>query len=82
MALVHNIHMKRTNLVLDEHLLQTATRLLGARTYSEAVNKALKDSIDLIQARGVLSFLGKGVWEGDLSEMRDDKPVPGSKSKK
>jgi Arc/MetJ family transcription regulator len=36
--------MKRTNLVLDERLLREATRVLGARTYSGAVNTARRES--------------------------------------
>ena len=37
--------MKRTNLVLDEHLLEEAVRVLGVKTYSAAVNKALEEVI-------------------------------------
>ena len=37
--------MKRTNLVLDEQLLDQAVRLLGAKTYSAAVNTALEELI-------------------------------------
>ena len=28
----HNVHMKRTDLVLDEEILREATRVLGAKT--------------------------------------------------
>lgn len=66
--------MKRTNLVLDEELLETATRLLGAKTYSAAVNQALKEAIRSVKARGLSEFIGSGVWQGDLSQMREDKP--------
>ena len=66
------MRMKRTNLVLDEQLLDTATRLLGARTYSAAVNQALAEVIRLVQIRGMVELVGQGVWEGDLSEMRED----------
>jgi ribosomal protein S21 len=34
--------MKRTNVVLDEELLETARRVTGERTYSGAITKALK----------------------------------------
>ena len=66
--------MKRTNLVLDEQLLKTATQLLGTKTYSEAVNKALAESIRVVRIRGLTEFFGSGIWEGDLSEMRKDRP--------
>ncbi|MBI1862431.1 MAG: type II toxin-antitoxin system VapB family antitoxin [Deltaproteobacteria bacterium] len=73
--------MKRTNLVLDEELLKTATRLTGAKTYSAAVNQALRETIRTYTARGLVGFVGKGVWEGSLSEMREDRP-PKRSSKK
>jgi Arc/MetJ family transcription regulator len=64
--------MKRTNLVLDEELLQTATRLLGAKTYSAAVNHALAETIRVAKVRGLADLVGTGIWDGDLSRMRDD----------
>ena len=39
----HYIHMKRTNLVLDERVLEEATRLSGQKTYSATVMRALED---------------------------------------
>ena len=66
--------MKRTNLVLDENLLETATWLLGAKTYSATVNKALEEAIKLAKIRQLGAFIGKAVWDGNLSEMREDAP--------
>jgi hypothetical protein len=66
--------MKRANLVLDEHKLEEAKRLLGAKTYSETVNKALDEAIRIIKIRSIPQFFGKGLWKGDLSEMREDRP--------
>lgn len=65
--------MKRTNLVLDEELLETATRMFGAKTYSAAVEHALRETIKLWKIRGLGEFVGADIWEGDLSEMRRDK---------
>jgi hypothetical protein len=65
--------MKRTNLVLDEHLLTEATRVLAAKTYSSAVNIALEEVIRLRQIQSIPHFFGSGIWEGDLSEMREDR---------
>ena len=64
--------MKRTNLVLDENLLKTATRLLGAKTYSAAVNQALEETIRVAKIRDLVGFFGSGVWDGDLTQMRGD----------
>ena len=48
--------MKRTNLVLDESLLNEALRLSGERTFSGAVNKALDDFVRRIKARRILGL--------------------------
>ena len=63
--------MKRTNLVLDERLLEEAARLGGERTYSRTVERALEDFVRRIRAGRILD-LGSGLWEGDLAEMRED----------
>jgi Arc/MetJ family transcription regulator len=67
--------MRRTNLVLDEQLLDQATRVLGVKTYSAAVNLALAETLRMRKLQSLPRFFGKGLWEGDLSEMRDDKPA-------
>lgn len=66
--------MKRTNLVLDEHLLNEALQLSGERTYSGVVNRALEDFVRRIKSRRILELAGSGLWQGDLSAMRDDEP--------
>ncbi len=65
--------MKRTNLVLDEELLKTATKMLGAKTYSATVNEALKEMVKQLNAQGIIPFFGSGQWEGDLPKMREDR---------
>ena len=70
---VHYIHMKRTNLVLDEEVLEEATRLSGEKTYSATVMRALEDFVRRAKARQILDLRGSGLWEGDLAEMRRDR---------
>ena len=65
--------MKRTNLVLDEELLEEATRLSGEKTYSAAVMRALEDFVRRVKARQILDLRGSGLWEGNLSAMRRDR---------
>lgn len=72
-VLRHSMRMKRTNLVLDENVLQEATRLSGEKTYSAAVMRALEDFIRRAKARQILALRGSGLWEGDLSAMRRDR---------
>ena len=69
----HTIHMKRTNLVLDEKILEEATRLSGRKTYSATVMLALEDFIRRAKARQILELRGSGLWEGRLGDMRGDK---------
>lgn len=66
--------MKRTNLVLDEQLLEEAVRLGGERTYSRTVERALEEFVRRIKARRIFELAGSGLWEGDLSVVREDKP--------
>ena len=66
--------MKRTNLVLDGPLLETAMRELGTKTYSDAVNLALKEVLRVRKIQALPQFFGQGLWHGDLSEMREDRP--------
>lgn len=68
------MHMKRTTLMLDEHLLEEATRISRSKTYSGAVQLALKQFIQRAKARRILDLTGQGLWEGDLAEMREDRP--------
>ncbi|HEY2933144.1 MAG TPA: type II toxin-antitoxin system VapB family antitoxin [Acidobacteriota bacterium] len=71
--------MKRTNLVLDERLLEEALRLSGERTYSRAVERALEDFVRRVKASRILELAGSGLWQGDLAQMRGDRAVAGSR---
>ena len=69
--------MKRTNLVLNAHLLDETLRVSGERTYSRAVERAMEEFVRRAKARGILDFAGSGAWEGDLAVVREDKPAYG-----
>lgn len=66
--------MKRTNVVLDERLLEEATRLSGEKTYSKAITRALDDFVRRAKARRILELRGSGLWEGEVGQMRRDPP--------
>lgn len=68
----YTIHMKRTNLVLDPHLLDEAIRVLGAKTYSAAVNVALEEVLRMRRIQSLPQFFGRNLWQGNLAEMRED----------
>jgi Arc/MetJ family transcription regulator len=67
--------MKRTNLVLDERLLEEAVKLSGERTYSAAVGRALEEFVRRVRANRILELAGSGLWEGNLAVMRNDRPA-------
>jgi len=69
------MHMKRTNLVLNEELLEKAVRELGVKTYSAAVNLALEEVLRVRDVRKLYDHLGNIDWQGNLSEMRDEQPL-------
>lgn len=64
--------MKRTNVVVDEHLLEEAVRVSGERTYARTIERALEEMVRRAKARGIYELAGSGAWMGDLSEMRRD----------
>jgi Arc/MetJ family transcription regulator len=67
--------MKRTNVVLDEHLLEEAVRVSGERTYARTIERALEEMIRRSKALGIDQLAGSGLWVGDLSAMRADRPT-------
>lgn len=62
----------RTNIEIDESLLAEAMQLSGAKTKREAVERALREMVQLGKQREILRLRGKLRWEGDLEAMRLD----------
>jgi Arc/MetJ family transcription regulator len=60
--------------VLDGDTLEEATRILGLKTYSATVNEALKEVIRREGLRRLAGTFGKVRWNGNLAEMREDRP--------
>jgi len=61
----------RTNIVLDENLIERAQKLTGIKTKREVVQEALRTLILLREQAEVRQFRGKLKWEGNLYEMRE-----------
>jgi Arc/MetJ family transcription regulator len=74
--------MRRTSLVLDENLLAEATRVLGVKTYSAAVSLALAETLRVKKILELPSFFGSGIWQDDLSIMREDRKPARKRTKK
>ena len=67
--------------MFNEELLEEATRLSGERTFSAAVNQALEHFVRRAKAGRILELAGRGLWEGDLSEMRGENRARSNKRK-
>ena len=63
----------RTNIDIDETLMADAMRCSGKRTKRETVEEALRRMIAIEQQEAFFELRGIG-WEGDLDQMRIDKP--------
>ena len=60
----------RTNIVLDDKLIERAQKLTGIKTKREVVHEALRTLILLREQAEVRSLRGKLKWQGDLREQR------------
>ncbi len=60
----------RTNIVIDDCLIEQAMRASGARTKRAAVEAGLRLLIDVKGQAGIRRLRGKVAWEGNLGEMR------------
>ena len=66
------MRMKRTNVVIDEALLEEAIRISGERTYSRTIERALEEMVRRAKARSIDRLAGSGLWIGALPDMRRD----------
>ena len=63
--------MARTNIELDDRLLEKAMRLTGARTKREVVDIALRRLVEKGSLyRALRRLRGKLTWEGDVGAGR------------
>jgi len=62
----------RTNIVINDILIEQALKLGGYKTKKEAVEEALKLLVRLKQQESIKKFKGRLKWEGSLDEMRLD----------
>ena len=63
----------RTNIVIDDGLMQAAMQLTGLKTKREAVEAGLKTLLRLAQQEEIRKFRGRLDWQGDLERMRQDR---------
>ena len=63
----------RTNIVIDDKLMEDALKATGLKTKKEAVELGLKMLIKLKKQEEIRQFRGRLKWQGDLDEMRGGK---------
>lgn len=60
----------RTNIDIDDTLIEEAMKATGLTVKKKVVEYALKEVISLNKRRKLAGYRGKLAWEGDLNEMR------------
>ena len=63
----------RTNIVIDDKLVQDTLKATGLRTKREVVELGLRTLLRLGRQGEIRRLRGQLVWDGDLEAMRKDK---------
>ena len=63
----------RTNIVIDDTLMNDVLKATGLKTKREAVELGLKTLLRLKKQERIKAFRGKLRWEDDLEAMRTDR---------
>lgn len=62
--------MRRTNIVLDEKLINKGKKLTGLKTCKDLVDFALKQLLRHENQKKILNLEGRIEWSGNLAKMR------------
>lgn len=62
----------RTNIVIDDELMNRVLKLTGIRTKREAVEMGLKALLKLKRQEQIREYRGKLDWAGSLDDLRTD----------
>ena len=66
--------MGRTNIVLDDRLIEKAVEITGARSKKEAVDIALRSLVDKDSLhQSIKRLAGKLEWTGNINELRKNR---------
>ncbi|MCY7409686.1 MAG: type II toxin-antitoxin system VapB family antitoxin [Chitinophagales bacterium] len=60
----------RTNVELDDALIEEVKTRANVKTKREAIHIALSEYLKMIKRKEILNLRGKVKWEGNLDEMR------------
>lgn len=68
-TIIHTLKM-RTNIVIDDKLMNDALKATGLTTKKDAVEEGLKLLIQKNKQQNIRKLRGKLKWEGNIDEMR------------
>jgi Arc/MetJ family transcription regulator len=60
----------RTNIELDDVLVEKAMKITQITTKKAVINKALEELVKSYSRKEMLDYFNSGIWEGNLKEMR------------
>jgi len=63
----------RTNVVINDALMESALKVSGLRTKKAVIEEGLKLLVQVKSQKEIRKFRGKLKWSGNLDEMRLDK---------
>jgi Arc/MetJ family transcription regulator len=66
---------KRTNVVLDNDLVEAGLEVTGLRSRRALIDYALRELLRRESQRRILELKGKVHWEGDLASMRRKREI-------
>ncbi len=62
----------RTNVVIDDRLMESALKASGLKSKRAAIEEGLRLLVQMKNQERIKGFRGKLKWTGDLDEMRSD----------
>jgi Arc/MetJ family transcription regulator len=69
----HRRWQMRTNVVINDDLMESALRTSGIKTKKEAIEEGLKLLVQMKNQEKIKGVRGKLKWTGNLDEMRLDR---------
>jgi Arc/MetJ family transcription regulator len=73
MDIIIDTHQMRTNITIDDDLMQAAMQATGVKSKKETVELGLQTLVRLYQQQHIRDFKGKLQWDGDLDELRTNR---------
>jgi len=69
----HGRQGMRTNVVINDKLMESALKTSGLKTKKDAIEEGLKLLVQMKGQEKIKGFRGKLKWTGNLDEMRSDR---------